>query len=114
MTREEILEILENYKLRIPPTVFYDLKADIVNHEEEFEWCETCREYDQEKHCCHRWSKVIRNAVEAIEQEPKIKMLDRDEVIRKLGEVDIYKASAWITLLNDLEYLELKICEVEK
>ena len=34
VTIEQILEILENYKLRIPPTVFYDLKADIVNFEE--------------------------------------------------------------------------------
>lgn len=69
MTREQILEILETYKLRIPPTVFYDLKADIVNYEEEFEWCKTCKEYDQEKHCCHRWSKVIRNTVEEMKQE---------------------------------------------
>ena len=46
-------------------------------------------------------------------QESKIKVLDRDEVIRKLGAVDIYQANAWITLLNDLEHLELKICEVE-
>lgn len=52
--------------------------------------------------------------IKALEQEPKIKVLDRDEVIRKLGAVDIYKASAWITLLKDLEYLELKICEVKK
>lgn len=47
-------------------------------------------------------------------QEPKIKVLDYDEVARKLGTVDIYKASAWITLLKDLEYLGLKICEVKK
>lgn len=32
-------------------------------HPEEFEWCDGCKEYDQEKHCCHRWSKVIRNTV---------------------------------------------------
>lgn len=69
MTREQVLDILEIYKLRIPPTVFYDLKADIVNYEEEFEWCETCKEYDQEKHCCLRWSKVIRNTVEEMKQE---------------------------------------------
>ena len=31
---------------------------------EEFEWCHTCREYDQEKHCCHRWTKVIRKTVD--------------------------------------------------
>lgn len=31
---------------------------------EEFEWCHDCKEYDQEKHCCHRWTKVIRQTVE--------------------------------------------------
>lgn len=34
MTRDNVLEILEKYKLRIPPNVFYELKADIVNFEE--------------------------------------------------------------------------------
>lgn len=34
-----------------------------------FKWCTSCREYDQEKHCCHRWSKVIRNTVEEMKQE---------------------------------------------
>lgn len=33
---------------------------------EEHEWCHDCKEYDQEKHCCHRWNKVIRNTVEEI------------------------------------------------
>lgn len=31
---------------------------------ESFEWCTDCKEYDQEKHCCHRFTKVIRQAVE--------------------------------------------------
>lgn len=35
-----------------------------------FEWCTNCREYDQEKHCCHRWSKVIRDTVEEMKQQP--------------------------------------------
>ena len=34
----------------------------------EFEWCNRgenpCKEYDQEKHCCHRWSSFIRKTVE--------------------------------------------------
>lgn len=34
--------------------------------EESFEWCDACKEYDQEKHCCHRWTKVIRNTVEEL------------------------------------------------
>lgn len=47
-------------------------------------------------------------------EEPKIKVLDRDEVIRKLGAVDVYRASAWVTLLEDVKHLGLKICEVEE
>ena len=35
MQIEEVLEILEKYKLRMPPTVYYELKADIVNAWEE-------------------------------------------------------------------------------
>ena len=31
---------------------------------ESFEWCNGCKEYDQEQHCCHRYSKVIRQAFE--------------------------------------------------
>lgn len=34
-----------------------------------FNWCTDCKEYDQEKHCCHRWSKVIRDTVEEMKQE---------------------------------------------
>lgn len=28
------------------------------------EWCHDCKEYDQNKHCCPRLNRVIRNAVE--------------------------------------------------
>ena len=35
---------------------------------EEFEWCNTCKEYGQDKHCCHRWTKVIRETVEELKQ----------------------------------------------
>ena len=30
---------------------------------EEFKWCHDCKEYDQEQHCCHRFSKVIRESL---------------------------------------------------
>lgn len=47
---------------------------------EEFEWCHDCKEYDKEKHCCHRWTKVIRNTVEELKQErPKGKWIDTVE-----------------------------------
>ena len=35
-----------------------------IQAEESFEWCDGCKEYDQEKHCCHRFTKVIRQAFE--------------------------------------------------
>lgn len=35
-----------------------------VSEQEEFEWCTDCKEYDPEKHCCHRFAKVIRRTVE--------------------------------------------------
>ena len=34
---------------------------------ESFEWCTDCKEYDQEAHCCHRWSKMIRKTVEEMQ-----------------------------------------------
>ena len=36
---------------------------------EDFEWCTDCKEYDQTAHCCHRWTKVIRQTVEEIKAE---------------------------------------------
>ena len=35
---------------------------------EEFEWCHDCKEYDAERHCCPRWTKVIRKMVEEVRQ----------------------------------------------
>ena len=49
-----------------------------------FKWCETCKEYDQEKHCCHRWSKVIRDTVEEMKQEPDLDKI-RVEIEQRLG-----------------------------
>ena len=47
------------------------IKALPSAEEESFEWCTDCKEYDQEKHCCHRWTKVIRNTVEEIRNEQR-------------------------------------------
>lgn len=44
------------------------LKKQTEQESQAFKWCTDCREYDQEKHCCHRWSKVIRNTVEEMKQ----------------------------------------------
>ena len=33
------------------------------------EWCEDCKEYDQEKNCCPRFNRVIRTAMEEAKGE---------------------------------------------
>ncbi len=33
------------------------------------EWCTDCREYDQEKHCCPRWNRVIRETLKDAQPE---------------------------------------------
>ena len=32
------------------------------------EWCTDCKEYDQKKHCCPRFNRVIRKTVEEVRQ----------------------------------------------
>ena len=51
--------------------------SDLVNAPdaelEVFEFCASgknpCKEYDQQNHCCHRWTKVIRQTVEDVKQQ---------------------------------------------
>ena len=35
------------------------------------EWCTDCSEYDHERHCCPRFNKVIREAVEEVKAQPE-------------------------------------------
>ena len=35
------------------------------------EWCTDCKEYDQEKHCCPRWNRVIRTTLQEVQPERK-------------------------------------------
>lgn len=35
----------------------------VIKHQETFEWCHDCKEYDQENYCCHRWNKCIRETI---------------------------------------------------
>lgn len=33
------------------------------------EWCTDCKEYDQERHCCPRWNRVIRQTLKDVENK---------------------------------------------
>ena len=45
------------------------------------EWCDDCKEYDKERHCCPRWNKVIRETLKDAQPE------------RKTGKWEIYVIS---------------------
>lgn len=55
--------------------------------EEVFEWCHDCKEYDQNKHCCHRWTKVIRQTIEEMKAESERKWIPVTEALPKMKEV---------------------------
>lgn len=38
----------------------------VKKSEETFEWCTDCKEYDQEEHCCHRFTKTIHYTLEEV------------------------------------------------
>jgi len=42
---------------------------DLISRQAANEWCTDCKEYDQDRHCCPRWNRVIRNTVEEIKAE---------------------------------------------
>jgi len=59
-----------------------------------FQWCTDCKEYDQEKHCCHRYSNVIRRTVEEMKQE----YIEREVLDKIRAEIE--------TCLNALDEIE--------
>ena len=82
MTREEAIQILRDTPIDIRSTREDDIHTlyataqnmaiealqEVQKHEETFEWCTDCKEYDKDNYCCHRWSKMIRNTVEELKE----------------------------------------------
>ena len=65
------------------------------------EWCTDCKEYDQERHCCPRWNRVIRNALKDAHPEPRWipveERLPEDEryVLVTTASGDVTEAKYW-------------------
>ena len=66
ISSDAVEAILSNYGLpyHVYPKMWDEINELPSSEEESFEWCDGCKEYDQEAHCCHRWSKMIRKTVE--------------------------------------------------
>lgn len=78
-----------------------------------FRWCTDCREYDQEKHCCHRWSKVIRDTVEEMkqEQEPCEDAISRQAVLEMAYDMSVidgehYTEPCMVVDIEDIQKLQ--------
>ena len=74
ITKKQAIEAISDELDRIdhvPQWIFDRLERAIRElpsaESESFEWCTDCKEYDQEAHCCHRWSKMIRKTVEEMQ-----------------------------------------------
>ena len=109
-----ILEVLQNnfdcgntYGYKVADEIIELLPSVTPQEPQTFKWCTDCKEYDQEKHCCHRWTKVIRNTVEEMKQGYEREVLNQvraeidnalsDGMIHKktvLGIIDKYKAES--------------------
>ena len=59
-----------NHAFEIAASCVYNLPSAQPDLDE---WCTDCKEYDQEKHCCPRWNRVIRKTAEEVRQnaEPR-------------------------------------------
>ncbi len=60
------------------PTIDFESGKKFIEHLEQMpsaepeldEWCTDCKEYDQERHCCPRWNRVIRQTLKDAERKP--------------------------------------------
>ena len=89
--------------------------ADLEKQEQaENEWCPDCAEYDKENHCCHRFTKVIRQTVEECKREwanegwiPVTERLPKKQtkvLVVDFGEVDtayINSEGRWMDFYGD-------------
>lgn len=83
MTREEAIRILKNFSLcgvyhqlihmndTDSEAISMAIKALEQPEPHYDEWCDDCKEYDKERHCCPRWNRVIRQALKDAQPEQR-------------------------------------------
>ena len=72
---EELYDKIDPYEVSGVMLILKGLPE--IEPPEEFECCHGCKEYDQRRHCCHRWAKVIANKVaDLISRQAAIDALD--------------------------------------
>lgn len=89
MTNEEALKILKyrsGWNLSIRDVNALDMAIKALEQQSCYnpdEWCHDCKEYNHDKHCCPRYNKVIRSAVEEMKQPKTGHWINIDETHSK-------------------------------
>ena len=68
------------------------------------EWCDDCKEYDQERHCCPRWNRVIRQTLDDVGQSRWIPVTER------LPKPNEYENDVQVYYLVQNEYGDMMVC----
>lgn len=55
------------------------------------EWCTDCKEYDQERHSCPRWNRVIRETLKDIAAEKQSVLIIKANVLMKKEQLAQYR-----------------------
>ena len=58
---------VDEYEMHLQKNVVEWLKEFPSAKTDLFGWCTDCKEYDKEAHCCHRFSSVIKGAVDELQ-----------------------------------------------
>ena len=83
VNKQKLKEQMLKYGFHAPDMTVTEFVEDLPPIQPKYnpdEWCQNCKEYDHDKHCCPRFNRVIRNTVEEIKQ-PKIGHWIFDEIL---------------------------------
>lgn len=64
------------------------------------EWCTDCKEYDHEKHCCHRWNRVIKKVVDEVrekydERTAKVEVVEKPNIFKCSECGQYFHSTSW-------------------
>lgn len=83
-----------------PEDEFLEWLASLYEPTEELnEWCDDCKEYDHKKHCCPRWNRVIKRAIEEVKanQTADVKYdVKTDAMLCGNCEQVVYQSFHWV------------------
>lgn len=98
INRTEVIDYLKEYKdlfdwddggreKAVLTRALKDISNMPYTETHSFEWCTNCKEYNQDNHCCYRWSNVIRDTVEENREYLEQVKWERDLAVKQLEDL---------------------------